>query len=137
MSTQLPSDKQAVRDFYAALAAGDVSEAMQILGDRIQWYETPGFPYADEQPYIGAREVTDRVLGPIGADVEQLRLELDQLLDLGRHVAVVGRYSGTARASRRPIDQGFVHIWTVGGDGSLREFRQYADADRFNDALHL
>ena len=81
-------------------------------------------PYRAERPHRGAQEVAARVLGPINTDVEDLRLQIDELVDLGAHVAAVGRYNGTARASRRPVDQPFVHLWTLDGPERVAEFRQ-------------
>jgi ketosteroid isomerase-like protein len=125
-----------VERFYNSVAAGDLPAALAILGERVEWHEAPGMVYGDERPYRGAAEVAERVLGPINADVEALQLDIGELVDLGRSVAVLGRYSGTARASGQPIDQPFVHVWTLADDGTVETFRQYTDADRFARTLH-
>ncbi|HYB25228.1 MAG TPA: nuclear transport factor 2 family protein [Solirubrobacteraceae bacterium] len=120
--------------FYKAVAAGDLPTALGFLGD-VEWHEAHGMPYRAERPYRGAAEIADRVLGPINFDVEDLSLAVDRIFDLGNHVAVLGRYTGIARASRDGIDQPFVHVWTLDDEGVLREFRQYTDGPRFADAL--
>ena len=126
-----------VEQFYNAVGTGDVPAALAILGDRVEWHEAPGMPYLAERPYRGAAEVAEGVLGPINNDVDALALRVGEPVDLGPNVAVSGRYTGTARASGKAIDQPFVHIWTVGGDGSIEAFRQYTDAARFADALGI
>ena len=132
----MPSaSRQVVEQFYSAVAAGNVPAALAILGEHVEWHEAPGMPYRAERPYHGATEVAERVLGPINTDVDALSLEVRELLELGRDIAVVGRYSGTARASRRPIDQPFLHVWTFGQDGGVKHFRQHTDTERFADAL--
>ena len=128
---------QVVEQFYSAVAAGDVPAALAILGEHVEWHEAPGMPYRAERPYRGATEVAERVLGPINTDVDALALEVRELLDLGRDIAVVGRYAGTASASGRPIDQPFLHIWTRGPDGGVERFRQYTDTERFAAALSV
>ena len=55
--------------------------------------------YGDVRPFRGATEVAERVLAPINSDVEGLVLEVRELVNLGRTVAVLGRYTGTGRAS--------------------------------------
>ena len=124
-----------VEQFYDAIAAGDVGAALAILGDRVEWHEAPGMLYGAERPYRGAAEVAERVLGPINSDVAALALHVRELLDLGENVAVVGRYTGTGRASGREIDQPFVHVWTLDHNGVVESFRQYTDAERFARAL--
>jgi len=85
-----------VERFYAAVAAGDPTTALEILGRHVDWHEAPGMPYAAEHPYHGAREVAEHVLGPITADIDALALVNRELIDLGASVVVVGRYMGTA-----------------------------------------
>ena len=126
---------QEVEQFYNAVAAGDLPTALAILGDRVEWHEAPGMVYGAEAPYHGAAEVAERVLGPINADVDALELHVGELVDLGRTVAVLGRYTGTGHASGRAIDQQFVHVWTLTDDGVVERFRQYTDAERFAEAL--
>lgn len=126
-----------VEQFYSAVAAGDVPTALAILGEQVEWHEAPGMPYRAERPYRGAAEVAERVLGPINTDVDALALEVRELLDLGRDIAVVGRYTGAARASGRPIDQPFLHVWTIASDGGVQRFRQYTDTERFTAALRV
>ena len=91
--------------------------------------------YGKEGPYRGAAEVAERVLGPINNDVDALKLHVAELVDLGPTVAVIGRYTGTGHASGHAIDQPFVHIWMLTGDGVVERFRQYTDAERFTEAL--
>jgi uncharacterized protein len=124
-----------IEQFYSAVAAGDVPAALSILGEHVEWHEAPGMPYRAERPYHGAAEVAERVLGPINTDVDALALEVRELVELGHDVAVFGRYTGTARASGHPIDQPFVHVWTLDADGGVERFRQYTDTERFTEAL--
>jgi len=132
----MPTDHtQQVEQFYNAVAVGDLPTALAILGDRVEWHEAPGMVYSAERPYRGAAEVAERVLGPINADVDALELHVGELVDLGRTVAVLGRYTGTGHASGRAVDQPFVHVWTLTDDGVVEGFRQYTDAARFTDAL--
>lgn len=121
--------------FYNAVASGEIPTALSILGERVEWHEAHGMPYRADRPYRGATEVAGRVLGPINLDVEALTLTVERIIDLGDYAAVVGRYSGTARASRHAVDQPFVHIWTLDDGGVPLEFRQYTDAARFTDTL--
>ena len=46
--------------------------------------------------------------------------------DAGNVVTVEGRYRGSFKASGRPLDAQFCHVWTV-RDGKVATFRQYVD----------
>ena len=116
----------AVKDFYARLAAGDLHAALARLGDTVTWHEAPGMPYEAAEPYRGAQQVAQHVLAPITADVTGLTLTNTQVLGLGTTVAVLGRYTGTSSRSGRPLDLPYLHVWTV-RDGIITEFRQYTD----------
>lgn len=125
--------------FYAALARGDLTGALGILGSDVRWYEAPGMPYADPdgRPYHGAGEVAEKVLAPITADVDELRLEDLQVTELGPAAVVHGTYRGIGHRSGLKVEQPFVHIWVLDGAGRVVEFRQFTDTFRFRQAAGL
>lgn len=99
----------------ASTSTNDQDRSKQIRADIV-----PGATFPDyervERPYRGAGEIADRILGPINLDVEDLTLDVERIVDLGSHVAVLGRYGAIARASREAIDQPpFEHVWTLTG----------------------
>ena len=118
----------AVESFYNTLAAGDLPGVLDQLRD-VVWFEAAGTPYAADQPYQGAAEVAERVLGPITAAVPDLAVTLERLIDLGQTVAAHGTYSGTP-AGGVPLQVGFVHIWRV-NDDRLATFHQFTDVAQF------
>jgi len=122
-----------VERFYAAVAAGDLTTALGILGGNVTWHEAPGMPYDAGHPYHGAQEVAEHVLGPITTDIEGLALVNREFIDLGANVIVVGRYTGTAHATGRALDLPYVHAWRLNEDADqVREFHQFTDTTRFH-----
>jgi uncharacterized protein len=132
--TPTSSAASVVLAFYDALAVGDVPAALDRLGDAVSWYEAPGMPYEGPEPYHGAQQVAGQVLARITADVAGLALVNREILELGRTVAVLGSYNGTATRSGRPLDLPYLHIWTI-TDGRITEFRQYTDTAAYRAVL--
>ena len=52
----------------------------------------------------------------------------------GDTVAVVARYTGTGRATGKPLELHGVHVWDV-HDGKLARFRQFADTVKFGEVV--
>ena len=138
MSTQTPANTNsaasAVLTFYHALAAGDLPAALDRLGGDVTWHEAPGMPYEGPEPYHGAQQVAGQVLARITADIDGLALANREVIELGTTVAVLGRYTGTAARSGRPLDLPYLHVWTV-IDGRVTEFRQYTDTAAYRAVL--
>ena len=124
----------AVQAFYAVLSAGDLPAVLAALGDDISWHEAAGTPFARTEPYRGALEVAEHVLGPIASAVPDLAVEIAQLIDLGTTVVVIGTYTGTARTTGDRMRVGYVHAWRTDGT-RLVEFHQFTNADVFTSLL--
>lgn len=54
---------------YEAFARGDVEALLGAMADDIEWRAAEGMPYGTP-PVHGPREVAEKVLGPITADVD-------------------------------------------------------------------
>jgi len=87
----------AVLAFYAAVGSGDIPAAPARLGETVSWHAAPGMPYAGPEPYRGAQQVAEHVLGPITADIDGLTLTNHEVLGLGTTVAALGTYKGGIR----------------------------------------
>ena len=55
-----------------------------------------------------------------------LRPETQTFHDAGDSVIATGHYSGTYKATGKPIHAQFAHFWTV-KDGKATSFQQYTD----------
>ena len=82
----------------------------------------------------GAEAVTQNVFGPISEDVEGFALTPEEFMVAGDTVAVVIRYTGTGKATGKPLDLPVVHVWDI-QDGKAVRFRQFADTVKFADVV--
>ena len=116
-----------VRAVYDAFARGDVGTVLGALAEDAEWFEAEGNPWYPGHPFVGPQQVVEGVFARIGEEYENFRAEPSRFLHDGDTVAVEGRYSATShRATGRPLDAPFVHVWDV-RDGRVVRFRQYTD----------
>lgn len=119
---------------YAAVAAGDVPAITSYLHQEVVWNEAENYIYADNNPYIGPDAVLEGVMGRTAAEWENFTATPHHMISNGDEVAVMGRYTGTNRATGEYMDLQFVHVMTVEA-GQVTSFQQYTDTlQAFNAA---
>ena len=122
-----------VKSLYDAFAKGDVPTVVGALDPKIHWQEAESYPYADRNPYVGPQAVVEGVFGRLMADIEGFSIQPSNFIDGGDSVVVEGRYRGTFKASRKPFDAQFAHVWQV-RDRKIVRFQQYTDTKQWVDA---
>ena len=91
-----------------------------------------GFPYAGT--YHGVDEVVANVFARIGAEWQSFRMDVDEVIGSGDTVVGVGTYSGTYRATGRPMRARVVHVFQL-RDGKIAAFEQFADTLKVAEAI--
>jgi hypothetical protein len=125
---------EVVHAVYDACGRGDVPAVLGLFADDIAWHEPEGLPYGGV--HNGPMAVAQNVFGPVTEDVEGFAVTPEEVFVDGDRVAVVARYSGTGRVTRRVLELGVVHVWDV-RDGRITRFRQYLDTMRFLEVVPL
>ena len=123
---------EVVKRAYAAFAEGDVPAVLGAFADDIEWHEAEGMPYGGV--YRGGEAVAQNVFGPISQDVEGFAVTPREFMAAGDAVAVVVSYTGTGKATGRPLDLPVVHVWDI-RDGKAVRFRQFADTVKFAEVV--
>ena len=121
-----------VNGVYGAFARGDVPAVLGAFAEDIEWFEADGMPYGGL--YRGPEAVAQNVFGPITEDVDGFALVTGEFIASGGTVAAVVRYTGTGKASGRPLDVPAVHVWDV-RDGKLARFRQFIDTVKYAEVV--
>jgi ketosteroid isomerase-like protein len=123
---------EVIKGAYAAFAEGDVPAVLGVFADDIEWHEAAGMPYGGV--YRGGEAVVQNVFGPISQDVEGFALAPEEFMSAGDTVAAVVRYTGTGKATGKPLDLPVVHVWDI-QDGKVVRFRQFADTVKFAEVV--
>lgn len=120
------SNVAAIEAIYQAFGSGDIPTAIAGMSPAIVWNEADDFPYADGNPYVGPQAILEGVFARIGDEWDGFSANVEELLDAGDTVVALGRYSGTYKATGKPQDTQFVHVWRL-RDGKAVRFQQYAN----------
>jgi len=124
-----------VRSLYEASARGDLDTVVAAMADDIEWSEAEGNPWYLGHPFVGPQQVIEGVLAKLGTEYEDFRIDVHRLLADGDTVVALGRYHATShRATGKPLDAQFVHVWDV-RDGKLVRFQQYTDTRQWADVM--
>ncbi len=121
-----------VKGVYGAFARGDVPAVLGSFADDIEWFEAEGMPYGGL--HRGPDEVAQKVFGPITQDVDGFALVLEEFIASGATVAAIVRYTGTGKATGKPLDVPAVHVWDI-RDGKLTRFRQFIDTVEYAEVV--
>jgi uncharacterized protein len=118
------SNLNAVRGVYDAFAKGDIPTVLGRLDPDIAWTEAEGFPYGGT--YVGPQAVLEGVFMRLGTEWDGFAAVPDEFIDGGDTVVVLGKYSGTYKATGKSFQANFAHVWKV-QDGKAVTFVQYVD----------
>lgn len=133
-STDAAADQAVVESLYRAFAANDGATISGLLAPDLVWVEAENGPYADRNPYNGPAAVFEGIFARIGAEFEGFVVTPEAYLSGGGRVAVLGRYTGTNRATGEALNAQFVHVFTV-ADGRITHFQQYTDTAQWVDVV--
>ena len=115
-----------VNGIYQAFGTGDVPAAVAAMSSDIEWNEAENFPYSDRNPYRGPDAVLSGVFARIFEEWDGFGVVPEQFLDAGDTVVMLGRYTGTFKATGQSMNPQVAHIWTLDG-GKVARFQQLVD----------
>lgn len=95
-----------------------------ILDEDVDWKLAEGFPSGGH--YRGRRAVLEDWWPRHAALFDAWKAIPGRLLDAGEAVVVLGRYTGTARATGQDFQVPFAHVWWM-RDGQIVALGQYVD----------
>ena len=126
--------EELVRSVYSALGAGDAASLGELLAPDFEAEVAEGMPLGLGGHRSGPEAMIRDTWWPIGRTY-RMRVEPEEWIacDDGR-MLVLGRYRGQARATGRPVDAVFVHLWTA-RDGRLVGLRHVTDTALWAAAL--
>lgn len=126
--------KPAVEKVYEGFAAGDIALATSTMSPELVWNEAEGNPYSDLNPYQGPDAVVNGLFVRLATEWDAFTATPTEYVVEDDRVVVFGRYTGTYKATGRPMDVPFVHAYTV-QDGLITTFQQYTNTEEHTAAM--
>jgi ketosteroid isomerase-like protein len=117
---------------YEDFGKGDIPAVLAVFDENIEWTEAEGFPYAGT--YKGPQNVAEGVFTKLGTEWDGYTVKANEFIDAGDRIVVLGKYSGTYKATGKSFEAEFAHVWTL-RDGKAVNFMQYADTALVQAAL--
>jgi ketosteroid isomerase-like protein len=131
-NSSLSSNLVLVQDLYDAFGKKDETRLRKILHPEVEWIQCAGFPGGGHRR--SADEVLENVLGGLNTEWKDFQVLIDEYLEAGRAVVVIGRYAGRHSATDKEMEALFAHVYEV-EDGRIIRFRQIADTAPMVDAM--
>lgn len=128
----MKSPREVIESHYAAGERGDLPGMLADFSPDIVWTEAAGFPIAGT--YVGVDSVRDNVFIGLAKDWDDWAVAIDELVVDGETVIGLGTYTGTNKATGKPVSTRVSHVWRV-RDGKAVRFEQITDTAQVIDAM--
>ncbi len=125
------SNVDVVRRLYELFDARDFEEFKCLCDSDLEWIQNEGFPNGGH--HRGADEVVENVFRSLGKHWERWSFGVEEILDAGDGVIVLGEYSGRHKATGKSFRAAAAHVYNL-RNGLIHRFRQYTDTAVIRDA---
>lgn len=123
-----------IRKVYRSLAQGESADVIAALDPNIEWFGAQNNPNSVRIPLRGVNEVIENVFVPLASQWDGFVIRIDDLLDAGDKVVMLGNYLGTYKATAKSICAQVVHVWTL-SSGKVVKWQQYVDTYQLHQAI--
>lgn len=113
-----------IQELYGAFREKDYEAFLHICTPDLEWIQNEGFPQG--ATYRGATSVVEGVFKSNDERWEKFSFRVDQYLDAGDSVIVIGAYVGCNRQTQKPLRAAAAHVYDL-VDGKVCRFRMFAD----------
>jgi uncharacterized protein len=123
---------EVIQELYRAFREKDYNAFFNICAPDLEWIQNEGFPQG--ATYQGAEAVIEGVFKANDARWEKFSFQIEQYLDAGNSVIVIGAYVGQHRKSQKSLHASAAHVYDL-VNGKVYRFRMFADTKRIWEAM--
>jgi ketosteroid isomerase-like protein len=130
-----------VRGLFDAFTARDMDRVRSLMAPDIVWQQSAGMPGGGR--WVGFDQIAENVFGRFRREWDEWAAVPEEFLEsadgddlAAGTVVVLGRYVGTPKATGRPVDATFAHVYRV-RDGAVVRFDQHTDTRALAEGLGL
>ncbi|PSB05837.1 DUF4440 domain-containing protein [Pleurocapsa sp. CCALA 161] len=123
---------EVVKKLYQAFREQDYDTFLRLSIEDIEWIQNKGFPGG--ATYKGASAVIEGVFKANNDKWSDFAYHIEEILDAGNSIIVIGKYSGRDRLSGKSMSAAAAHIYDL-HDGKIARFRMFADTKSIWNAM--
>ena len=123
---------EVIQELYRAFREKDYDAFLNISTDDLEWIQNAGFPGSATRK--GAFDVVERVFKANNNNWEGFAYQIEQFLDAGSAVVVIGQYTGRHHVSGKEMCAAAAHVYDL-RDGKVCRFRMFADTKMIWNAM--
>ena len=123
---------EVIQELYRAFREKDYDAFLRISTDDLEWIQNEGFPGGATRK--SASEVVEKVFKANNNNWQGFAYQIEQFLDAGNSVIVIGKYAGRYRISGKSMHASAAHVYDL-CDGKVCRFRMFADTKIIWDAM--
>ncbi|MEM9004723.1 MAG: nuclear transport factor 2 family protein [Cyanobacteria bacterium P01_F01_bin.86] len=123
---------EVIQELYRAFREKDYTAFLSISTEDLEWIQNEGFPGGAKRK--GASEVIEGVFKANNNHWENFAFHIEEFLDAGSSVIVIGKYTGTNRISGQSMSAAAAHIYDL-RDSKVHRFRMFADTKKIWDSM--
>lgn len=123
---------EVIKELYRAFREQDYDTFLRLSTEDIEWIQNEGFPGG--ATYKGASAVIQGVFKANNDKWSGFAYHIEEILDAGNSVIVIGKYSGRDRLSGKTMSAAAAHIYDL-RDGKIARFRMFADTKSIWNAM--
>jgi uncharacterized protein len=123
---------EVIKELYRVFQEKDYDAFRQICTPDLKWIQNKGFPRGST--HRGADAVIEGVFKAFNNDWDTWRFQIEEYLDTGHSVVVLGFYEGIHNVSRKSFSSPAAHVYDL-VDGKVKRFRQFTDTKVIWDAM--
>ncbi len=132
-SPNLPmSNVEVIEELYRSFREKDYAAFQQLCTPDIAWIQNEGFPGGST--HYGAETVIESVFKAFNQDWDSWQFHIEEYLDAGRSVIVIGFYEGIHCTTHKSFRAPATHVYDL-VNGKVAKFRQFADTKVIWDAM--
>ena len=123
---------ETIQELYRCFREKDYDGFRTVCTDDLEWIQNKGFP--NGATHKGAEAVIEDVFKGNQAEWEGFAYRIEQFLDAGPSVVVLGKYEGRHHATKKHMQAAAALVYDL-RDGKVCRFRMFADTKPIWDAM--
>ena len=129
------SNADLIKHVYDKFMQGDAQSVLAAFDDDIEFRLSERHPYRSSgQAWKGKDAVMRHFFMRAGAEWDNWRIGIRDIVEAADAVVVEGRYTGMYKPTGKRMDAEVCHVWKI-QNGKVKSFHQYVDTAALHEVM--